>query len=218
MRTPISHLSRTFVAGLLAALPLAATVVILVWALRAVYGLVGPGSLIGQVLVVVGIGSTGSELVGYLIGLAILIGAIYALGLLVRTRLKPVLADLINSTVARVPVVNTIYDLARRFVGLIGQRDEQGMKSMRPVWVHFGGPGGVMVLGLLSTPETLSIDGRDYRVVLVPTAPIPVGGGLLYVPVDWVTPASVGIDALTSVYVSMGITSKQHLTPMTVTR
>ena len=43
MRKPISHLSRTFVAGLLAALPLAATVVILVWALRAVYGLVGPG-------------------------------------------------------------------------------------------------------------------------------------------------------------------------------
>jgi uncharacterized membrane protein len=216
MRKPLSHLSRTFVAGLLAALPLAATVVILVWALRTLYGFVGPGSLIGRVLVSVGIGSNGSELVGYLIGLGILIGAIYALGLLVRTRLKPVLADLVNSTVARVPVVNTIYDLARRFVGLIGQRDEQGMKSMRPVWVHFGGPGGVMVLGLLSSPDPLSIDGRDYRVVLVPTAPIPVGGGLLYVPVEWVTPAAVGIDALTSVYVSMGITSKQHLAPTIV--
>ena len=42
--------------------------------------------------------------------------------------------------------------------------------------------------------------------VLVPTAPIPVGGGLLYVPAAWVKPADIGIDTLTSVYLSMGIT------------
>ena len=37
------------------------------------------------------------------------------------------------------------------------------------------------------------------------------GGGLLYVPVDWVTPADVGVEGLTSIYVSMGITSHQHI-------
>jgi uncharacterized membrane protein len=47
--------------------------------------------------------------------------------------------------------------------------------------------------------------------VLVPTAPVPIGGGLLYVPVDWVTPADVGAEGLTSIYVSMGITSHQHI-------
>ena len=40
----------------------------------------------------------------------------------------------------------------------------------------------------------------------VPTAPIPVGGGLLYVPVEWVKPAQIGMDTFTSIYVSMGIT------------
>ena len=40
---------------------------------------------------------------------------------------------------------------------------------------------------------------------------MPVGGGLLYVPSEWVTPADVGVEGLTSIYVSMGITSKQHL-------
>ncbi|MOA55052.1 hypothetical protein D3C78_1787730 [compost metagenome] len=40
----------------------------------------------------------------------------------------------------------------------------------------------------------------------MPTAPIPVGGGLIYVPVEWVRPADMGVEGLTSVYLSMGLT------------
>jgi uncharacterized membrane protein len=40
---------------------------------------------------------------------------------------------------------------------------------------------------------------------------VPVGGGLLYLPAEWVTPADIGIEALTSIYVSMGVTSDQYL-------
>ena len=40
---------------------------------------------------------------------------------------------------------------------------------------------------------------------------VPIGGGLLYVPEEWVVRADVGIDAVTSIYVSMGLTSAQHL-------
>ena len=40
----------------------------------------------------------------------------------------------------------------------------------------------------------------------MPTAPVPIGGGLLYVPVEWVKPANMGIDKLTEIYVSMGLT------------
>ena len=40
---------------------------------------------------------------------------------------------------------------------------------------------------------------------------MPVGGGLLYVPEAWVTPAHIGVEAVTSIYVSMGLTSPQHL-------
>ena len=34
---------------------------------------------------------------------------------------------------------------------------------------------------------------------------------LLYVPQAWVSPAPLGVEGLTSVYVSMGVTSTQHL-------
>ena len=42
---------RIFITGLLAALPLAATILIFVWGARLLYGWVGPGSLVGNLLV-----------------------------------------------------------------------------------------------------------------------------------------------------------------------
>jgi uncharacterized membrane protein len=41
--------------------------------------------------------------------------------------------------------------------------------------------------------------------VLVPSAPVPVGGCLIYVPAKWIVRADVGVDALMRTYVSMGV-------------
>jgi uncharacterized membrane protein len=205
------HLVRVFVTGLLTALPLAATVLVFVWAFRAIYDLIGPSSFVGRGVRALGFGVAGSEVVAWLIGLGVIVAAIFALGLLVQTRLRGVLARAVDGVIARVPLVRNVYDLIRRFVDLLAKREDDGMRSMSPVWLHFGGPGGSAVLGLLSTPQPVSVGGRPYLAVLVPTAPVPVGGGLIYVPQEWVTPAEVGVDGLTSIYVSMGVTSHQHL-------
>ncbi len=204
-------LPRTFLTGLLAALPLVATVAVFVWAARLLYEWLGPGSLVGRLLVAIGLGVTGSEVVGYLIGVLIVLLAILALGVLVQTRLRGALGRAFNNVVQRIPVVRNVYDLAKKFVDLLSQRDKDQARSMSAVWLHFGGPGGAAVLGLLSTTEPVLVGGLPYVGVLVPTAPVPIGGGLLYVPETWVTPAEVGADGLTSIYVSMGITSAQHL-------
>lgn len=213
MKTPIAHVLRVFLAGLLAALPLAATVFVFWWGATTLIRWLGPDSAIGSVLVYVGLGVTGSEIVGYLIGVGLIVAAIFALGLLVEAGLQRGLATLFNGIVRRIPVVRTVYEFAQKMVGLFSQREADGVRSMRAVWCHFGGVGGAAALALLSTPEPISIGGKAYLAVLVPTAPVPVGGGLLYVPVEWVTPAEVGVEALTSIYVSMGVTSPQHLGP-----
>lgn len=205
------HLLNVFVTGLLAALPLAATLLIFVWGARLVVEYVGPQSFIGSALLRIGLGITGSEVVGYAIGVAVVMAAIFALGLLVQTRMHTMLEALTENIVQRIPVVRSVYDLVKKFVDLFAQRDENQVKSMSPVWLHFGGVGGAAVLGLLSTPEPVRMGEVDYLAVLVPTAPVPVGGGLLYVPAAWVTPADVGVEGLTSIYVSMGITSAQHI-------
>ena len=212
-----AQLLRIFVTGLLAALPLAATVAIFWWAASLLVRWLGPTSAVGQVLAAIGLGVSESEVAGYAIGVALVALAIFLLGVLVETGLQRGLNRVLDAVLDRIPLVRSVYDLSRKIVGLVRQRDDGGLQSMSAVWCHFGGtpsagePGRAAVLGLLSTPEPVYIDGRAYLGVIVPTAPVPVGGGLLYLPQDWVSPAQVGFEALTSIYVSMGLTSSQHL-------
>ena len=208
---PSRHFTRTFLAGLLAALPLIATVLVFAWLAQLIYGWLGPQSLIGGLFVQLGLGLSESEWAGYGLGILIILAATYALGLLVEAQLQAGLARILNLVLSRIPLVRNVYDLINRFVDMLGQRDEEGLKSMSAVWVTFGSEGGVKVLALLSTPEPVLIDGQPYMAVIVPTAPVPIGGGLLYVPQASVVPADVGMEAVTSIYVSMGVTSAQHL-------
>jgi uncharacterized membrane protein len=215
MKTVSSHLLRTFVTGALAALPLAATVFVFWWAVSLLWRWLGPGSAMGSVLGGIGLGVTGSELVGYLIGLGIVALAILLLGVLIERAIGRSMALLVDRLLRRIPLVRTVWDLAQRMVGLLQQNPaggaEGGARSLTPVWCHFGGPGGASVLGLLSSSEPVDVAGRACLAVLVPTAPVPIGGGLLFVPQEWVSPAEVGAEALTSIYVSMGVTAAQHL-------
>jgi uncharacterized membrane protein len=214
-----AHVLRIFATGLLAALPLAATVAIFWWAASILIRWLGPQSAVGRLLSAVGLGVTGSEIAGYAIGIALVALLVFLLGLLVEAGLQRGLASMFNAVLRRIPLVRNVYDLAQKMVGLFAQRDVEGLKSMSAVWCHFGGPPGAdgpahaAVLALLSTPEPVWIEGRPYLGVIVPTAPVPIGGGLLYLPQEWVKPAAVGIEALTSIYVSMGLTSAQHLPP-----
>jgi uncharacterized membrane protein len=211
MTTTARHALRIFLTGLLAALPLAATVLIFVWGARTLYAWLGPGSFVGGLLIAMGLGGAESEVVGYLLGLGIVVLAIFALGLLVQTRLRGALAASFNRVMQRIPLVRNVYELIRKFVELVANRDPAVARSMTPVWLKFGGEGNAMVLGLLSSPEPVYVGGHSYLAVLVPTAPVPVGGGLIFVPAAWVTPAEVGIETMTSIYVSMGVTAPQHL-------
>jgi len=230
MTTPLARILGVFATGALVALPLAGTVALCIWAVSLLIRWVGPSSAIGGALARIGLGVTGSEVVGYAIGIGIVMAAIFALGLLAEAGLQQGLNRAVHAVVTRIPLVGALYDILHRMVGLFSQRDAEGLKSMSAVWCHFGGPprpdavdaGGVAsgtpatpdrvaVLGLLSTRRPVWIGGRPYLGVIVPTAPVPVGGGLLYLPADWVTPAEIGIEALTSIYVSMGVTSDQYL-------
>ena len=213
MSKTLRRLLNTFVAGALAALPLAATALIFVWGARLAVDYLGPGSFTGNILMSIGLTMGGSEVVAYLIGALMVVAAIFLLGALIQSRMRNVLSWLFDSVMRRIPIVRSVYGTVSKFVGLLGQRDDETpvTRSMSPVWLHFGGVGGAAVLGLLSTPEPVRIGEIEYLAVLVPTSPIPVGGGLLYVPREWVKPALVGVEGLTSIYVSMGITSSQHL-------
>lgn len=196
----------TLLSGLLVLLPVAITIALVAWLGTFIYQFVGPGSTFGRVLTAIGLGFSTSPIAAYVIGMVVLVTAIYFLGLMVETRMERHLSALIDWVMRRIPLVSNVYDLTKRFVGLVDRKQGDGLKSMSPVWCFFGGPGNsAAVLALLPAPDVVMIGDEKYYAILVPSAPVPVGGGLIYVPASWIKPAEMGVEELMTIYVSMGV-------------
>ena len=198
------HFAR-FAAGFLALLPLALTLGLVAWLASVVAGFLGPGSTAGTLLANLGFQFVAEPAAAYVIGILILVAAIYILGMIVRTRLRGRVAAIMDALVGPIPVVGRLYGVASKFVALLDRKGETNLDEMTTVWCFFGGEGGAAALALMPSPELVMMGGRPYRAVLIPTAPVPFGGGLLYVPEEWVKPAGIGVEKLTSTYVTMGI-------------
>lgn len=215
LRRAMKGLAGTLLAGVVAFLPLMLTGLLLVWAGETARDYVGPGSQVGAWLRRLGLSVVTAEAFAWLAGIALLLAAFWVTGLLVRARLLDWLFGLLETLVLKIPLVGPIYGLAGRFARMLGPHQGGDVRAMAPVWCLFGGDkpgGGVAVLALLPSPEVVLIEGARYRAVLVPSAPVPVGGGLLFLPEAWVKPAGLGIDELTSLYVSMGVALPRGLT------
>lgn len=198
---------RVFLAGLFALLPLVATIAATIWVVRFAIDYAGPQSAFGNLLTSIGLSLDTNAVTPYLIGLGVVLLVIWMFGILVETSLGPWFNSLIDNLLLRIPIIGSVYQLSRRFVSVVDTQDAGGgMKNMEPVWCFFGGDGGAAVLALLPTKDPVTLGTDAYVAILVPSAPVPVGGALVYVPQSWIKPAEVGIDELISVYVSMGMT------------
>lgn len=205
LKRSLRSIATTWLAGLLVLLPLALTLAVLGWVLALLNQFIGPDSYVGGIFARLGYPFSSNPVLAYLFGALVLIAAIYLLGLVVQAGLKRPLQRLTDRLLRRIPLVGSIYSLADRFVGLLDKKQEADIGAMSPVWCLFGGDGAA-VLALAPSPQPVRIDNREYVAVLIPTAPVPFGGALIYVPAEWVRPAHIGVDALTGIYVSMGIT------------
>ena len=213
MRTIPRHVANSIGAGLLAVLPLAITVAIITWVASLVRNLTGPGSVLGGLLSALGLFVVSDELMAFVVGTLLVLLVLYLLGRLVASQMSGQIGPFLDRIIGRVPLIGSIYGLTNRFVGMLDRREDTDLKSMSPVWCFFGGEANAAVLALMPTQEPIEIAGRRYRVVLVPTAPIPFGGGLIFVPADWVVPAGFGVEGFTSIYVTMGVTAPQFAPP-----
>ena len=205
LKRSVESIAGTWMAGLLVLLPIGLTIVVVAWLADLLIRFLGPGSIVGRMFAAIGAPLVGDSPFAYLLGTLLLVVAIYPVGLAVQAGLKRPLKALADRTLRRIPLLGSLYDMSDSVVGLLDRRQSADLRAMSPVWCFFGGD-GVAVLALAPSAEPITIEGRAYRAVLVPTAPVPVGGGLLYVPVEWVKPAQVGMDRVISTYVSMGMT------------
>ncbi len=207
----MSQVIRTFMAGFFVLLPILLTIAVVVWVGSVLYGFLGPDSSVGKLIISLGFGLSTTTYVAYLFGIITVTACVYLLGLVVQTRLNEGLRLLTDAVMYRIPLVSSVYDITKRFVALVDRGESDALEGMRPIWCFFGGEGGAAVLALLPTPEAIAIGRKSYYGILVPSAPVPVGGCLIYVPAEWVKPADIGLEALMSVYISMGVTSSKML-------
>ena len=207
----MNRILAVFIAGFLVLLPFVLTLALLVWIGGFINQFLGPGSLFGRLLISIGLGVTASSSFAYLFGILVILGLIFVIGLVVESKLRLHLVGFVDGIMARIPLVNTVYDTTKRFVAIVDKKGGDGIKSMSPVWCFFGGEGGAAVLALLPTPDPVMINGAPYHVILAPSAPVPIGGCLIYVPAEWVKPADVGVEGLMSIYVTMGVSSPHNV-------
>jgi uncharacterized membrane protein len=208
---PIIYFLRTIITGLLAVLPVLVTLLVIGWAAAYVRYYLGPESWFGRQLTQIGGFVVVGENLAYLLGAGIVLVGLYFVGVLVQSRLRSLWNDFFNETIGRIPLVGTIYKTIVRFVQLLERRDDVDVKSMSPVWCFFSDERRTAVLGLMPSDQPVQIEGEDYRIVMVPTAPVPFGGGLFFLPADWVRPAAFGVEGLTNIYVSMGVTAPDYM-------
>jgi uncharacterized membrane protein len=209
-------LIRCFLAGLFTILPLVITVAIVLWVGEYINRLLGPGTTIGGWLG--SLGSFGShfaidKILAYMVGWVIVLGAVFGLGLLVESGARRWIQGLLDAVLGRLPMLGGIYGTVRQLVGMMDTKGSPDLKGMSVVYCIFGTENGAAFLALLATPESFRIGELDYHAIIIPSAPVPVGGSLLFVPAASVRPAGITVDAFMSIYVSMGVTGPQFLNP-----
>ena len=192
-----------FLTGMVFLAPVFLTVILLQWVASYVTAAFGPGTVIGGVLAQSGMLVTRSPLLAFWAGLGIAALIVWSIGLAVQTRWRDRLEGGLDGLLGRVPVLGGFYRPLAQIVRMIGGAPGGELKGMSVVSVRFGGD--IEMLALLATPQIFDLGDGPRHLVVCPTAPVPVGGAMLFVAVEQVRSISgVGVDDLAKFYVSMG--------------
>jgi len=203
----LRFITKYFVEGLFVLLPLTITIVVLIWLTDIFMRQLGPQTVIGGYLKTLGIRIAGDSPVAYIIGWAIVLCAIVLLGFIVDRGSRKYIKQSIDLIMKRIPIINKLYKVSAQIVDMVNKNEQAEFKGMSVVYCSFGGEKGALFLALMPTPQVYTINNVQYNVILIPSAPIPVGGSMMLVPVSSVEPAEISIEEFTQIYISMGSSS-----------
>ncbi len=206
------RLLRYFLAGAFAILPLVVTVAIVGWVAGILQRFLGLDTPVGRLVRNLGIQfSPEDKTLAYVIGWAVVLALVFLLGVAVETGARRLVQTMTDALLNRVPVIGGIYNTSKQLVSMLDRQDPADLKGMSVVYCIFGGDKGAGFLALLVSQQTYHVGGRECKIVIIPTAPVPFGGGLLFVPSACVLDADMSVDGLMSIYVSMGVTAPQFM-------
>lgn len=215
MRNSLTHLlkriGRWFFAGVLTLLPIFVTVAVVAWVANFLGGIFGPGTFLGGAIQKLGLSFAPDSSLSYVIGGVVVLVIIFLVGVFVDSGARSFYQRFVDGAFKRIPILGDLYGTSQQVINLLAKKDDDNLKKMKAVFCLFGKEAGCGFLALLVSSDKHTINGVDYLIVIVPTAPVPIGGGLLFVPAGQVVDADVSVEALMSIYVSMGLTAGQFL-------
>jgi uncharacterized membrane protein len=195
-----------FATGLLFLAPVLLTLILLNWLAGYLIAALGPKTPLGGLLGQAGMFFTPSPLAAFWAGIGMAALLVWVVGLAVQTRFRPQLEGGLDGLIARIPVLGPLYRPLAQFVRMMGSSPGGEMSGMSVVSVSFGE--SVEALALLTSPHIHDFGQGPRQLILIPTAPVPVGGGLLFVEPARVKPVpTMGVDDLAKLYVTMGTLS-----------
>ena len=208
----IRRIAGPFFTGLVFLAPVILTVILLQWLAGYVRAAVGPDSLIGS-----GLAHGGQFIVGmsapvfaFWTGLGLVLLGIWGLGVFIQMRARAGLQGGFDRLLGRVPLLGALYRPLAQVVRMVGGKPGDELHGMAVVAVRFGAD--TQVLALLTSPRIFNLGDGPRQLVLMPTAPVPVGGGLVFVAADRVVRVpGMRVEDLAKFYVSMGTLSPAGL-------
>ncbi|MEM6471910.1 MAG: DUF502 domain-containing protein [Planctomycetota bacterium] len=203
---------RTFLTGLVAILPLAITLWIMNWVADILRGAVGADSFIGRSLRSVGMQFATNEYLAVATGWLIVLVGIWMLGVLVSGSAKNRIQSFVDGIVQRIPFMKNVYGPVKQVVQMFAGQDDNAMQGMKVVHCYIGEDEQAGFLCLLPSKEVYRFKNRDCHIVYLPSAPMPMTGFNLFVPIDQVTIIEeMGVEDLTQVYFSLGVMTSSSI-------
>jgi len=115
-------LLRPLATGLLALMPIALTVIVIVWLANFIASVIGPGSVFGGLAKRVGWNIGHSESGAYLGGVLFAVLLIYLLGLMLEYVIKERGERIFGGVLSRIPLIGSVYETARKVVRMVEPR------------------------------------------------------------------------------------------------
>ncbi len=206
----------SFVTGLFVILPIFVSVAIIQWLVQTLRDIFGPGTFFGNLFTYSGsaIIGTDSGRVAFWFGVVFAMAIIWFIGVLIKGFAKRKIDNALSTLLSQVPIFRTIYKPVSQILKLLRTDENTEMKGMSVVFCSFGADNGVRMLALQPSQDVYTVEGTPHVIVYIPTSPVPMSGGLIFVRKEAVVPApEISVDDVMKIYLSLGALGPETMPP-----
>ncbi len=167
--------------------------------------MIGPESLLGNGLRSIGLHYVSNQYVATGIGWVFVIGCIWLVGLLVSGTARYSWQEWFDGSFKKIPIVKSVYGPVKQVVEMFSKQDESAVSGMQVVHCYVGDGEAAGFLGLLPSKDIYRFNDQDCHIIYLPSAPMPMTGFNMFIPIDRVRVVEMGVEELMQIYFSLGV-------------